>query len=1281
MKKIISFILIAVLCLGVLTSCAQIGGVVDSIKDKLGLGENQPAGPSVEAAADFLNDIYKDKKETTMADFDVIGRVSLDGVIFPVTWSSNNDKVVIRESTKVGYYTVDLPDVNSEEFGYTLTATVSDANGNTAQKSYSFKVPVIDNSGITSTPVEGTAYKLFLLQGSENRRYYALNSSQNNENKFINTTLNPKDGAEFFVEKVDGGYKIYTDVSGVKTYIYAKVTRTEDASTGNIKYSKFIGFNAEEGSVFTYSESKGGVWTVKVDGLVYGVGTYGSYTTISISDESYFTPEKVGDSQFVLQFMTAEHANTLEEDKLPDSPSDAEGILNQLYALADGESATGEFTITGKIIELDSYNNPTIVVEGFENMPVYCYRLSVEQKVGDTITVTATQMKNYGGTYEFMNCTLVEGGNSGDQGGNGGNTETPSDLGIVNNPEVGVAYKFGLFHGNENATVFFNGQNYNSYAWYLAYDATGVDVYLEAVEGVENAYRLFFYNGEAKTYIVAFPRDGDTTKGTLKLDTATPAEYFTFSAEYSTLIYTSVTGEQFYLGSSGTYKSISCSAISYITNADSYVAHLYAEGATGDEPVIPHEHNFVNGECACGEKDPNYVPPEIPEDGVYTIPEVLQAAEGTAVIVKGTVVEIYQAWNPQYNNVSFYIADEAGNRLLVFRTGTNANIGDQVTVTGTATLYNNVVQIAQGGTTVIDVAHTCSTLTEADCLNAPACTVCGKTSGEALGHNYVNGSCERCGEVAPSGEVITASKTIAELITALGWTSSTTKQSFTLDDVVSVKINGGSNTGKAYNGDHIRIYATDTPAGTITISVAEGYELVSIKISTQTGTYAFLCVDGSDADISNVSTKVSGSSVLLNSVKNGSDGKQVRVTAIEVVYMATQGGSDTPVEPPHEHNFVDGKCECGETDPEYVAPETPAFGVVTPVAGTAYKFGMVQSNAGKTVYLAGGMSGYYMATTEDVNAAIDVYLEETDSGYYLYTLNADGSKLYINMVVSGTHVNGAYEAAASTVYTIDADRKSIVATVNDELYHFGTRNDNTYLTVGPCKVSYNGFDCQFYGATGSDTPVEPPHEHNFVEGKCECGEEDPNYVPETPVEPENPEVTEGKSADFDTIVLPSNKQTGDSSYTNTYTTEDGWVTTNSAIQCGGTTDMNPQFVVIGSDTNSKAVCMNGKVGAAGTITSPTLNGGISKLTIKYTKMFTDTKLSATVTITDVTTGATYTEQISVELPKDEKYQVYTFEWTLDAPISGDFKIEIVNDCPSQATGNKDRMTVLDIIWE
>ena len=184
-----------------------------------------------------------------------------------------------------------------------------------------------------------------------------------------------------------------------------------------------------------------------------------------------------------------------------------------------------------------------------------------------------------------------------------------------------------------------------------------------------------------------------------------------------------------------------------------------------------------------------------------------------------------------------------------------------------------------------------------------------------------------------------------------------------------------------------------------------------------------------------------------------------------------------------------------------------------------------------------------------------------------------------------------------------------------------------------------------------------------------------------PEEPETPEVPETvvKSVDFDTIV-PKNAN-GDSSYTNTYTTESGWVTKNSAIQTGGATAVNPQFPVIGEDNTHKAVCMNGKTTAPGSITSPTLEGGVSKICIDYTKMFTDSKLSATVTVTDLATNTVYTHVISVELPKDEKYVGYNDEWVLETPITGDFTIVISNDCPSQATGNKDRMTILDIQWQ
>lgn len=138
---------------------------------------------------------------------------------------------------------------------------------------------------------------------------------------------------------------------------------------------------------------------------------------------------------------TPEDTNAPEVE--PDDAMTVEEILNALYALNDGESLTGTYTITGTITALDSYSNPTIVVEGFEDKPVYCYKLRVDNAVGDVITVTATDMKNYKGTYEFMNCTLVTEDNGGD------NTEDTTPEGGDETPAGAKTYTFADYEAGE----------------------------------------------------------------------------------------------------------------------------------------------------------------------------------------------------------------------------------------------------------------------------------------------------------------------------------------------------------------------------------------------------------------------------------------------------------------------------------------------------------------------------------------------------------------------------------------------------------------------------------------------------------------------------------------------------------------------------------------------------------------------------------------------------------------------------------------------------------------
>ncbi|MBP5730338.1 MAG: LPXTG cell wall anchor domain-containing protein, partial [Clostridia bacterium] len=100
------------------------------------------------------------------------------------------------------------------------------------------------------------------------------------------------------------------------------------------------------------------------------------------------------------------------------TPSTPEEILNALYALGKNEAMEGEYTLTGKITKINTaystdYKNitVTIVVDGFEDKPVQCFRLAGEGadtlKVDDVITVKG-KLKNYNGTPEFdADCQLL----------------------------------------------------------------------------------------------------------------------------------------------------------------------------------------------------------------------------------------------------------------------------------------------------------------------------------------------------------------------------------------------------------------------------------------------------------------------------------------------------------------------------------------------------------------------------------------------------------------------------------------------------------------------------------------------------------------------------------------------------------------------------------------------------------------------------------------------------------------------------------------------------------
>ena len=85
---------------------------------------------------------------------------------------------------------------------------------------------------------------------------------------------------------------------------------------------------------------------------------------------------------------------------------------------------------------------------------------------------------------------------------------------------------------------------------------------------------------------------------------------------------------------------------------------------------------------------------------VYTPTEALTIADGTEVIIKGTVKSIRAEWSDTYKNISVFITDGT-TEIQAYRLSTYVEVGDVIMVTGKMATYNNQRQIAAGATAEI----------------------------------------------------------------------------------------------------------------------------------------------------------------------------------------------------------------------------------------------------------------------------------------------------------------------------------------------------------------------------------------------------------------------------------------------------------------------------------------------------------------------------------------------------------------------------------------------------
>jgi hypothetical protein len=160
---------------------------------------------------------------------------------------------------------------------------------------------------------------------------------------------------------------------------------------------------------------------------------------------------------------------------------------------------------------------------------------------------------------------------------------------------------------------------------------------------------------------------------------------------------------------------------------------------------------------------------------------------------------------------------------------------------------------------------------------------------------------------------------------------------------------------------------------------------------------------------------------------------------------------------------------------------------------------------------------------------------------------------------------------------------------------------------------------------------------------------------------------EGGSDDFHTV---SNTNT---SYVSGKTTA-GWDYKNCAIFKGGASDSSPAFKMIG-DASNRALCMNGKTSAVGSITSPTLTTGCGTLKFNYGLPFSDTKIKFRV---DIIKDGETVHTFTINNASASKLTKYSHEEVVN--VAGEFQIVFTNLAPSASTSNKDRTAIWDVEW-
>lgn len=269
---------------------------------------------------------------------------------------------------------------------------------------------------------------------------------------------------------------------------------------------------------------------------------------------------------------------------------------------------------------------------------------------------------------------------------------------VVDWPTVDTTYKLALWQGNKEQVLYATGAMSGNYLAMSDKFAEAADLTLEAATGG-------YYLNLGGKYITLTGTWNSRLRAGISL-TENASTVFTIGGNGELIASVSATDDSgelqsdtYWIGTYSTWTMISASATGYIADTSNIDNSQFPARIVANAEIIADTDSSDDVDGDSGDDSGSSTDPT-PSETVTTIAGALAAATGTAVEITGTVSSIKTEWNTTFKNMSVYVSDGT-NQILLYRTTTQVEVGNVVSVSGTVDVFNGTVQIKNSTVTIV----------------------------------------------------------------------------------------------------------------------------------------------------------------------------------------------------------------------------------------------------------------------------------------------------------------------------------------------------------------------------------------------------------------------------------------------------------------------------------------------------------------------------------------------------------------------------------------------------